>query len=107
MLHRNDLFDVWRKLNPETKRYTFKRGKSKSRIDYILCSNAVSSKVFGTRINQFSDHDIIITKLKTEDINRGPDVDLGQQITIYRLKPVDGEILIEKTGTVIYVIVRN
>jgi hypothetical protein len=30
MLHRNDLFDVWRKLNPETKRYTFKRGKSKS-----------------------------------------------------------------------------
>jgi hypothetical protein len=40
MLHRNDLFDVWRKLNPETKIYTFKRGKSKSRIDYILCSNA-------------------------------------------------------------------
>ena len=34
-------------------------------------------------------------------------VDLGQQITIYRLKPVDGEILIEKTGTVIYVIFRN
>jgi hypothetical protein len=30
-------------------------------------------------------------------------VDLGQQITIYRLKPVDGEILIEETGTVIYV----
>ena len=74
MLHRNDLSDVWRKLNPETKRYTFKRGKSKSRIDYILCSNAVSSKVFGTRINHFpfSDHDIIITKLKTEDINRDP-----------------------------------
>ena len=63
MLHRNDLFDVWRKLNPETKRYTFKCGKSKSRIDYILCSNAVSSKVFGTQINHFpfSDHDIIIT----------------------------------------------
>ena len=34
-------------------------------------------------------------------------VDLGQQITIYRLKPVNGETLIEKTGTVIYVIVRN
>jgi exonuclease III len=44
-----------------------KRGKSISRIDYILGSNAVSSKVFGTRINHypFSDHDIIITKLKT------------------------------------------
>ena len=34
-------------------------------------------------------------------------VDLGQQITIYRLKPVDGEILIEDTGIVIYVTVRN
>jgi hypothetical protein len=34
-------------------------------------------------------------------------VDLGQQITIYWLKPVDGEILIEETGTVFYVIVRN
>ena len=74
MLHRNDLFDVWRKLNSETKRYTFKHSKSKSRIDYILCSNALSSKVFGTRINHFpfSDHDIIITKLKTQDINRSP-----------------------------------
>jgi hypothetical protein len=34
-------------------------------------------------------------------------VDLGQQITICQLKPVDGEILIKKTGTVIYVIVKN
>ena len=34
-------------------------------------------------------------------------VDLGQQITIYRLKLVDGEILIEEMGIVIYVIVRN
>ena len=34
-------------------------------------------------------------------------VDLGQQITIYRLKQVDGEILIEETGAVIYVNVRN
>jgi hypothetical protein len=34
-------------------------------------------------------------------------VDVGQTITIYALKPVDGEILIEETGTVSYVIVRN
>ena len=34
-------------------------------------------------------------------------IDLGQQITIYRLKPVDGEILREKAGTAIYVILRN
>ena len=53
MLHRNDVFDVWRKLNPETKRYTIKRSKPKSRIHYSLCSNAVSSKVSGARINHF------------------------------------------------------
>jgi hypothetical protein len=34
-------------------------------------------------------------------------VDLGQQITIYRSKPVDGKILIEEIGIVIYVTVRN
>ena len=34
-------------------------------------------------------------------------VDLGQQHTIYRLKPLDVEMLIEEIGTVIYVIIRN
>jgi hypothetical protein len=34
-------------------------------------------------------------------------VDLGQQNTIYRLKPLDVEMLIEEIGTVIYVIIRN
>ena len=64
---------MWKKINPETKGYTFKRGHSKSGIDYMVCSNVLSSKVFGTRINHFTfcDHAIIITKLKTEDINHG------------------------------------
>jgi hypothetical protein len=34
-------------------------------------------------------------------------IDLGQPITIYRLKLVDGEILIEETGAVICVNVRK
>ena len=34
-------------------------------------------------------------------------VDLGQQNTIYRLKPLDVEILIEEIATVIHVIIRN
>jgi hypothetical protein len=34
-------------------------------------------------------------------------VDLGQQNTIYRLKLLDVEMLIEEIGTVIYVIIRN
>ena len=63
---------MWRKLHPETNRYTFKRGNSNSRIDYIS-----SSKMF-----PFSDHDIIITKLKTEDINRGLDIWIMNRETI-------------------------
>ena len=34
-------------------------------------------------------------------------VDLGQQNTIYRLKLLDVEMLIEEIGTVIYVFIRN
>jgi hypothetical protein len=34
-------------------------------------------------------------------------VNIGQQNTIYRLKPLDVEMLIEEIGIVIYVIIRN
>ena len=34
-------------------------------------------------------------------------VNIGQQNTIYRLKPLDVEMLIEEIGMVIYVIIRN
>jgi hypothetical protein len=33
---RYDLYDAWRKLNPNKKRYSFQRRNSKSRIDFIL-----------------------------------------------------------------------
>ena len=39
IITRYDLYDAWRKLNPNKKRYSFQRGNSKSRIDFILCSN--------------------------------------------------------------------
>jgi exonuclease III len=38
---RYDLYDAWRKLNPNKKQYSFQRGNSKSRIDFILCSNGL------------------------------------------------------------------
>jgi hypothetical protein len=63
-------------------------------------SKALNYRIFKTKF-EFEEYFNIL------NIGDAICVDLGQQITIYRLKPVDGEILIEKTGTVIYVIVRN
>jgi hypothetical protein len=58
------------------KRYSFQMGKSKSRIDFILCSNGLCSKVFDTNIKHFpfSDHDLVSTKIKLDDIERGPGI---------------------------------
>ena len=76
MLIRNDLCDTWRNQHPELKKYTFKRGNSKSRIDYILASNNLSSKLYDSQINHFpfSDHDIVSCKLKIDEIERGPGI---------------------------------
>ena len=64
----------WRKLHPNKKRYSFQRGNA--RIDFILCSNGLCSKVFDTNIKHFpfSDHDLVSTKLKLDDIERGPGI---------------------------------
>jgi hypothetical protein len=76
LITRYDLYDAWRKLHPNKKRYSFQRGNSKSRIDFILCSNGLCSKVFDTNIKHFpfSDHDLVSTKLKLDDIERGPGI---------------------------------
>ena len=76
LITRYDLYDAWRKLNPIKKRYSFQRGNSKSRIDFILCSNGLCSKVFDTNIKHFpfSDYDLVSTKLKLDDIERGPGI---------------------------------
>ena len=76
LITRYDLYDAWRKIHPNKKRYSFQRGNAKSRIDFILCSNGLSSKVFDTNIKHFpfSDHDSVSTKLKLDDIERGPGI---------------------------------
>ena len=73
---RHDLFDIWRNNNPKTKRFSFHRGNAKSRIDYIICSNSLTSKLLDSKINHFpfSDHDICTVKVKIEDIERGPGI---------------------------------
>lgn len=40
-----DLVDIWRLLNKDTMRYTWRRGKQASRIDYFLISFSLVPKV--------------------------------------------------------------
>ena len=73
LMHRYDLFDIWRTNNPKTKRFSFQRGNTKSCIYYIICSNSLSSKLLDSKIKHFpfSDHDICTVKVKLEDVERG------------------------------------
>ena len=45
LLLRYELDDIWRSRFPDTKRYTFQRGNSKSRIDFIFCSKSLNTNV--------------------------------------------------------------
>jgi hypothetical protein len=38
IMTKNNLTDIWREKNPSVKKYTFRSGNSKSRIDLILIS---------------------------------------------------------------------
>ena len=71
-----DLEDVWRRRHPITKMYTFSRGKSKSRIDYFLCSKAIDNEIESAKITNciFSDHDVVEIKLNTCKTERGPGI---------------------------------
>jgi hypothetical protein len=52
------------------RKYTFLRGKSKSRIDLTLVGSDTANKVISRKIDNcsFRDHDLNIIKLKTNDI---------------------------------------
>jgi hypothetical protein len=70
---KNNLIDIWREKNLSVKKYTFRRGNSKSRIDLILISEELSCHIINIKIIHcpFSDHDIKIMKLNVCDITRG------------------------------------
>ena len=76
LVRQHDLFDIWRNNNPTTKRFSFQRGNTKSRIYYIICSNSLSSKLLDSKIKHFpfSDHDICTVKVKLEDVEKGPGI---------------------------------
>ena len=82
----NNLCDVWRILNPDKRRYTFKRNNSKSRIDFVLTSKCLLSLLSHVKIQHcpFSDHDLVCVKIKMNEIVRGRGVWVMNEKTITR-----------------------
>ena len=71
-----DLGDIWRDLNPEIKRFTWRRRKPniQCRLDFFLISTCLYSDVVKTEINPGykTDHSIITLSLTTQANTRGP-----------------------------------
>ena len=63
-----DLTDIWRLKNPPKIRYTWRRKKEASRIDYFLISFTLCSKTFMTDISEHmrSDHSLITLQVMTD-----------------------------------------
>jgi hypothetical protein len=75
-IERNDLIDVWRARNPNSKCYTFGRVNSHSCIYFIFISselNFASQKIKIIHFS-FSDHDGVIMTLKVSEPERGPGI---------------------------------
>ena len=68
-----DLVDIWRLRNPGLRRYTWRRNKQASRIDFFLISFALVGTVSQTKIlDRFrSDHALITLQLTTSESPRG------------------------------------
>ena len=69
----NDLIDVWRARNPNSKCFTFGRVNSHSRIDFIFISSELNFASQKIKIIHFpfSDHDGVIMTLKVSEPERG------------------------------------
>jgi hypothetical protein len=73
LMEEHDLCDMWRILNPETKRYTWRRytpsGISQSRLDYFIVPNALIYDVEECNIlpSFLSDHNIISLVIKMKE----------------------------------------
>ena len=60
-IEKNELTDIWRLRYPNKKQYTFSRGQSYSRIDYIFTSENIDCRLNNAKIVYFpfSDHDSV------------------------------------------------
>ena len=74
LISTHDMFDVWRKRNPDKNQYTFKRGNSQSRIDMILAPNNKDCDISKADISKciYSDHSVVSISITIEDIVMGP-----------------------------------
>ena len=76
-LNDGNMIDPWRRQNPESKAFTWMRGRSQlewSRIDYFLVSNSLSNKCYNPSIlpSVVSDHSLIYLEVDVNDQKRGP-----------------------------------
>jgi hypothetical protein len=71
-IERNDLIDIWRARNPNSKCFTFGRVNSHSRIDFIFFSSELNFASQKIKIIHFplSDHDGVIMTLKVNEPER-------------------------------------
>ena len=74
MMFNFNLEDIFRKRNETKQSFTFSRGHSKSRIDYVLTSCLLDSSINKTHIIHFpySDHDAVSIDIDMVKSKRGP-----------------------------------
>ncbi|KAK3091503.1 hypothetical protein FSP39_020293 [Pinctada imbricata] len=84
MITELNLVDIWRKRNPETRQYTFKRGTSRSRIDMILVPIERECDVTRVGITNcpYSDHSFVHLTINIEKISKGPGIWIMNKRTI-------------------------
>lgn len=68
------LFDVWRKLPPAERQFSFRRGQSASRLDYWFASKHMLDSETLSDIIPFtlSDHSAITIQVGERPVRRGP-----------------------------------
>ena len=76
LVEEENFIDVWRLMNEDTRKYTWRRlnpTKKQARLDYILVSDSIFSFVTDSDIvpGYRTDHSDIILKLKLQDLERG------------------------------------
>ena len=69
-----ELCDIWRKRNPQEKRFTFHRRHQGSRIDYWFIPEYLENKVTGIdiKIGVHTDHSLITMEIDKDEEQRGP-----------------------------------
>ena len=72
-IEKYDILHIWKARNLNNKRYTFQRGNSQSRIDFIFITDEYNYYTQNAKTNHFpfSDHDGISLSLKFTEPERG------------------------------------